>query len=377
MTALPLDTASPAAYAHAEIAFALGRDFAQRGCVPPPEQLQPGNPVRQGWESGRAGFGARTLPAGRHVRQWLQLRLDAWLHGRAFEPEPVNPALLRRIDVACCPITGERLTHDTGAGSDAVVERANHGAGYAPGNLAVMSRRARCARAGRGPDEALAIARRIEDSGAASVDGLDARQWRRLAVLAAFATPLPHARAAALPLALLPPNGLRVLNPAQALQTMLSLQLTRAGHARRCAALGALLPSAEARHAFHSFMHTLLARRLAAGRCVQGADERAAVERLWDDALVLRRWQRLVRHLDAAACERLCELALGRGLAGPALRWQPVHAATEGWALATGGGLGADGSGRGPAPAADTAPRYAAPAAAGPRPAADARAAPR
>jgi hypothetical protein len=375
MTALPFDTASPAAYAHAEIACSLGRDFAHRGCVPPPGQLQPGNPVRQGWEAGRACFGRRTLPAGRYVQQWLQLRLDAWLHGHVFEPDSVNPALLRRIDAACCPITGERLTQDTGADSDAVVDRVNHGAGFAPGNLAVISRRAQRAKAGRGPDEALAIARRIEVDGEAAVDGLDARQWRRVAVLAAFATPLPHARAAALPLSLLPPNGLRVLNPAQALQTMLSLQVTRAGHARRCAALGALLPSAEARHAFHSFMHTLLARRLAAGRCVQGADERAAVERLWDDALVRRRWQRLVLHLDAAACERLCALALGRGLAGPALRWLPQHAATEGWALATGGALGVDAAGRGPVPAADTAPRYAAPAAR-PRPAPDARAVP-
>jgi hypothetical protein len=265
------------------------------------------------------------------------------------------------------------LTHDTGAGSDAVVDRINARAGYAAGNLAVMSRRAQRAKAGRSVEAALAIARRIEAEGLASLDGLDARQWQRLAVLASFVTPLPHARAAALPLALLPPGGLHLLNPAQALQVMLSLQVTRAGHARRCAALGALMPSADARHAFHSFMHTLLARRLAAGRCEPAADERAAVERLWDDALVRRRWQRFVLHLDAAACERLCELALGRGLAGPALRWRPLAAATEGWALASGGLLCTVGAEPGPAPAAGRAPRYAAPAAALPRPAADAR----
>jgi hypothetical protein len=332
--------------------------------------------VRLGWEAGRACFGGRTLPAGRYVRQWLQLRLDAWLHGLVVEPEQVNPALLRRIDAARCPITGERLTHDTGTGSDAVIDRVNPRAGLAPGNLVVTSRRAQRARAGRGADEAWAIARRIEDGGPATVDGLDAGQWRRAAVLASFATPLPHARAAALPLSLLPPNGLRVLNPAQALQLMLSLQVTHAGHARRCAALGALMPSADARHAFHTFMHTLLARRLAAGRCLQPADERAAVERLWADALVRRRWQRLVLHLDAAACERLCELAVGRGLAGPALRWHPRLAATEGWALAAGGRLDADAAGPGPATAADAAPRYAAATTARPRSAADTRAVP-
>jgi hypothetical protein len=67
----------------------------------------------------------------------------------------------------------------------------------------------------------------------------------------------------------LPPTRLRVLNPVQSLQVMLSLQFTRAGHARRCAALAGLMPTAEARYAFNSFMHTLLARRLAAGRHVR------------------------------------------------------------------------------------------------------------
>jgi hypothetical protein len=359
--ALPADTASPEAYAHPDIARELGRDHARHGCVPPPEQLQPGNPVRQGWEAGRAAFGQRTLPSGRPVRQWLQLRLDAWLRSLAFEPA-VNPALLRRIDVARCPVTGEPLGPGTGVGSEAVVVRVNGDAGFAPGNLAVMGTRAARAKTGRGPEAALALARRIDQGGPATIDGLDARQWRRLAVLTSFATPLPHARAAALPMLVLPPSRLHLLNPVQALQVMLSLQVTRAGHARRCAALGALMPSADARHAFHAFMHTLLARRLAAGRLDSFADERAAVERLWEDTLVDRRWRRLVLHLDAAACTRIVELALARGLAGSALGWLPPQRVAEGWALPSRGRLGSDGAGAAAAAERAAAPpaRYAA-----------------
>jgi hypothetical protein len=67
---------------------------------------------------------------------------------------------------------------------------------------------------------------------------------------------MPHAQAATLPLLVLPPDRLRVLNPVQALQVMLSLQFTRAGHARRCAAPARLMPGADARHAFNAFMHS-------------------------------------------------------------------------------------------------------------------------
>lgn len=329
----PADSTSPSAYPEPDIAYAIGWEHARRGCVPPAEQLQPDNPVRLGWEAGRARFGRRTLPADHHVRQWLRLRLDAWQQGLGFEPLQLNPALLRHIEPRCCPVTGAALTHGSGGPDDATVTRINAGAGWALGNLAVISARAHRAKAAHGPQAALDFARRIEDGGPAAIAGLDAAQWQRLAVLTAFATPLPHGRAATLPLLVLPPPRLQVLNPAQALQVMLSLQFTRAGHARRCTALAARLPSADARHAFHAFLHTLLARRLAAGRCADTDGERARVERLWLDPLVNRRWQRLVLQLDAAACEQLVAFAVERGLAGAALRWRPQQAATEGWAL--------------------------------------------
>ncbi len=114
---------------------------------------------------------------------------------------------------------------------------------------------------------------------------------------------------------------------------MLSLQFTRAGHARRCAALAALMPSAEAKYAFNAFMHTLLARRLAVGRVACAVAERHAVEDLWRDPLINLRWHRLALRLSAADCVRIGRLAADRGLAGSGLRWLTEEAATDDWAL--------------------------------------------
>jgi hypothetical protein len=148
---------------------------------------------------------------------------------------------------------------------------------------------------------------------------------------------MPDARAAALPLLVLPPARLCVLNPVQSLQVMLSLQFTRAGHGRRCAALASLMPSTDALHAFQPFMLTLLARRVAAGQMADPVAERHAVEDIWRDPLVNRRWQRLALRLTAEDCERIGRVAAERGLAGSGVRWLKDEAATEGWALGSGG----------------------------------------
>jgi hypothetical protein len=76
-------------------------------------------------------------------------------------------------------------------------------------------------------------------------------------------------------------------------------------------------------------MHTLLARRLAAGRRTDPVAERQAVEDLWRDPLVQRRWLRLALRLSEADCERCCRLAAGRALAGEALRWLAPEDAGE------------------------------------------------
>jgi len=333
--------ATPLPWADADgTGFEIGWDHAQHRLVPPVAHLQAGSPLRRGWEAGCAAFGVRTRRATPAVRKWLQLRVNAWLRGRAFEGVQVTPALLRRIEVDVCPILRTPLAHATGSGSDASVDRVNNDAGYAAGNLALVSVRANAAKASYAWDDAMRFVRQIEAGQLGTIDGLDAAQWARLAVLMSFATPLPHAVAAALPLLVLPPPRLRVLNAAQALQALLTLQFTREGYTQRIAALVSLIPDEATRDELRSLMHTMLARRIAAGRLEQPAELRRALEDQWGNALVLRRWQRLALSLTEAQCEAVVREAQRRGLAGPQLRWLPRGLATEGWALETRGYVG-------------------------------------
>jgi hypothetical protein len=317
--------------------FEIGWDHAHYALVPPAAHLLEGDPVRQGWQAGCMTFGTRTLKPGRHVRKWLQVRLGAWKRGRAFEGFGVTPRFLALIDAAHCPITGEALTHGHGSASDASLDRVNNDAGYAVGNLAVMSTRANQAKGSLDWGDALERARRIDAGEIESIDGLGARHWERLGVLMAFCTPLAHEQAAALPLAVLPTPRLRVLNAAQSLQLTLTLQFTRPGHAQRVAELAALLPRAQARHDYLLFMHTLLAVRIAAGRLAAPDQLQQAMQRAWQQQTVLRRWRRLVAHLSQRDCEHMVRLAQRRQLAGPGLRWLEPGAATDGWALSSRG----------------------------------------
>ncbi len=124
--------------------------------MPPVEHLHHGHPVRQGWQAGQAVFGPRILRRTLKVRQWLQLRLNAWLRGRAFAGVQVTPQFLAQIDVPVYPITREALSHCSLTASNASVDRVCNRAGYAAGNLAVMSVRANQAK----PDHDWAAAMR-------------------------------------------------------------------------------------------------------------------------------------------------------------------------------------------------------------------------
>lgn len=353
--------------------FEIGWDHARYHLTPPVAHLHAASPVRQGWQAGRAAFGGRTLKAGAAARQWLGLRLAAWQHGQAFEAVQVTPHFIKQIDASHCPITRAPLLLATGGDHDAVVQRLNPHAAYAAGNLAVTSRAAGQARAGLDCHALMAKAHAALDACDRQLDGHSAEVWQRLAVLASFATPLPHGVAATVPLRVLPPNRVRVINPVQALQVMLTLQFTQGGYARRLLTLAALLPSrpgsrsgsdsgSDLRQTFQIFMHTLLARRLNAGQNLGPAATRQAMEDSWADTLVNRRWQRLALRLTPADCELLLERASRRGLCVGGGRWLSASAATDGWQL--GDGLG-DGSAAAAAAAAAAAP--AADAAAGNR----------
>ena len=325
--------ALPATLGHAvagldHTGFEIGWDHAHRRVNPPLRHLDHQNPVRQGWAAGRTAFGSRTLKPTAAARQWLTLRLEAWLAGQVFEGVQVNPAFLARIDAAECPVSRLPLTLCAGRDSDLQFIRLNAGAAYAAGNLAAVSQRVAQARTGQhGGDQ------HSSDQHSSHGTPLSADEQARLAVLASFATPLPHGQAALQPLRLLPPNRVRVINPVQALQVMLTLQFTQAGYARRLLALAVLMPGSEARQAFQIFMHTLLARRLSAGQAPSAQDTRRAMEDSWADMLVNRRWQRLASRLDAASCELLLQRAAQRGLVVGGGRWVSPDAATDGWEL--------------------------------------------
>lgn len=294
----------PSKSAHTDPGFKIGWDFAHFRLVPPVEQLLPWNPVRDGWEAGQAVFGLRTLRATPYVKKWLQLRLGAWMRGKAFELVQVTPNFLERIDVDVCPITGQALTRGTGADTDASVDRVNNQAGYAAGNLAVMSARANRAKSAYDWRDAATFVRQIEADHLGEIDGLSAREWARLAALMSYCTPPSHAEAANLPLLVLPPPLLRVLNPVQAVQAGLTLCFARTDRVPKLDALVRIFPAGvqfEAR----SFMTTLLARRIAAGPVATPAQLRAALEAAWCEPLIVRRWQRVALRMSPACCEKV------------------------------------------------------------------------
>lgn len=326
----------PSVSAHADPGFEIGWDFSHYRLAPPAEHLLPGNPVRAGWEAGQAIFGTRTLRATAHVKKWLQLRLGAWMRGKAFELVQVTPNFLERIDVEACPITGQALTRGTGEDTDASVDRVNNQAGYAAGNLAVMSARANRAKSAYDWRDAAAFVRQIEAGKLGSIDGLNAREWARLATLMSYCTLLSHAEAVSLPLLVLPPPRLRILNPAQSVQASLTLCFAQPGRAPKLDALVRTFP-ASVQFEVRSFLTTLLARRIAAGPAPTAAQLRAALEAAWCEPLIIRRWQRVALRMTAMSCEAVAAAlpAAASGLAP--VRYMCFAQATEGWALDTGG----------------------------------------
>jgi hypothetical protein len=326
------------------VGFDVGWDHAHHGLVPPPELLLDGTPVGQGWRAGKAVFGRRTLSTQRCTRLWLALRTQAWRRGLVFENQVVTANHLAQLHVDRCPVTRAPLGGAAGQADAAVVERLNPQAGYAAGNLAVMSERAAQARAAVDVLEATRRAHLAQLSGE-PVHGLPAAAWWRVAALRAFATPLPFAQVARLPLAVLPPNRVRLLNAVQGLQALLTRQFTSPGWAARTRALAQLLPAHTLRHDFNLFIGAVAPRVIEAGRAP--AELRQALEDAWLNERVQRRWTHFVLSLGEAATVALLDRwlqALADGAVTPACAGvvtvnHAAEQATEGWGLAQGGQL--------------------------------------
>jgi len=317
-------TASP----HQTLGFELGWDHAHHGITPPTEHLFAASPLRQGWLAGRATFGRRTLKASRHTRLWLQLRSHAWARGRSFETLELTPNYLQQIGVEHCPIT--RCTLDE---STLSIDRVRDDAGYAAGNLATMSRGANAAKARHDWTSASELAASLEQGPFKQVAGLAAAEWQRVAVLCSFVTELPHAQAALLPMHVLPPNRLRLFNPIQALQALVTRQLAKPGWSQRLARIEALLPDEAVKADFNRFVMALVPRVLNAGSLVLAHEIRWALEDAWSDALVQKRWARFALQLSPAQAEALVQRAAAKRLSTVHVQQHALPRATEGWAL--------------------------------------------
>jgi hypothetical protein len=243
----------------------------------------------------------RTRPATLAVTRWLALRLAAWQRGEAFDDHQITPQVLRSLEVAThCPITGRALQ------DDACVAPIDIARGWCAGNLVLLS--PSIAERWTTIDFALAQAAlaRAEEAPETLVDGLPLRHWRRIVALKSLATPLPHAEAARIPLHVLPPNRIRLVNPIQELQAVLTLQLAVPGWGQRARGLAESLPVA-LRNEFNLFFNSLLAQALRQGQGAAKAEMRDALACAWGDAVVMRRWLRLAALVDADLAETLVE----------------------------------------------------------------------
>ncbi len=353
-TTLDMDASRRAVAIDSE-GFDIGWDHAHHGLVPPAELLLAGTPVCQGWMAGKTVFGHRTLSSTPHTRQWLQLRVNAWRMGIAFERQQLTPNYLAQIQTTRCPVTRQQLQGAPNQADTAVVARLNPHAGYAAGNLAVMSLDATsawdglavqdCARlAQRAAAAAASVAAAAPSAGAAAsaaaaaaeapgAPGLGAAAWWRLAALRSFATPLPFAVAAGLPLAVLPPNRVRLLNAVQGLQALLTRSFAAPGWSERCRRFAQWLPEHTLRQDFNLFVGAMAPRVLEAGPDPLAL--RVALEDAWLNERVQRRWQHFALSLGEAATETLLARATDAGLAGVRTLHHGREQATDGWALPT------------------------------------------
>jgi hypothetical protein len=330
--ALDMDDTPALVSAHERIGLSLGRDYALHGLTPPIAHLYPQSPLQRGWMSAKSQAFRRTVrtPASPQVELWLALRTHAWARGRSFEDIQLTPHHLAQLDTSHCPITRELLGDDNRS-----IDRVRDDAGYAAGNLAVMSRRANQAKGSRNRQALVDMTASCAAGPITRIGGLAEADWQRLAVLASFVTPLSHEEAASIPLRVLPPNRLRLFNPIQALQALVTRQLATPGWSARLSRLEALLPTDQLRTDFNRFLLALAPRVLAAAELQEPHEIRWALEDAWALPLVQKRWLRFALQLTAEQAENLVERAAAKKLS-------PVHVqrhddATDGWALATGG----------------------------------------
>jgi hypothetical protein len=329
LLAMPVEPQHPAD----RTGFDIGWDHAHHGCVPPTALLHADSPVCQGWMAAKAVFGHRTLASRLSTRQWLALRLQAWTEGVRFDDQLVTANYLAQLQVSRCPVLRTTLGGVPGTDDAAVLVRINPAAGYAAGNLVMLSQRAAQVREGVSMAEACRRARQGELTGQ-PVAGLDSAGWWRVAGLAAFAQTLPFAEVARLPMALMAPNRVRLLNAVQGLQALVTQWFLSPGWSQRCQSLARLLPEHTLRLDFNLFVGAMAPRVLEADS--DPVARRLALEDAWLLERVQRRWQHLVLSLGEAGVQALLARAALHPAPGVQVRQFSWAEATETWGLPAG-----------------------------------------
>lgn len=260
------------------------------------------------------------------LQRWWRLQGLARRAGRRVEPLLVTPRFLARIDNPVCPVQrvplAPRARQVAALRADATV---------AAGHLVTLGPVAALVAAGRWQDAWAEAERLAAEGGDARAAGLDAAAWRRLALLRSFVQAPTPADAATLPLLALPSTRLRVLSPVQGLQVAMTLVLLDHDRVVRLNRLVDAAVDEDLRLALRLFALTLLARRPGDLDAGGGVASRQALEDLWGDPLLQRRWHRLGGRLTEASADRLLARLLADS--GPQRRWRPLDArvAVDGW----------------------------------------------
>ncbi len=219
-----------------------------------------------------------------------------------------------------CPVTRQILG---GSGPDAVVQEVLRLPGMGDATAATtiltpVSRAAAEARAGAGFVAVFTQWRHLQTGHAAQAAGLNEREWLRWAVLLSFVTPLPAVEVARLPMVVLPPAGVPLIHPLQRLQRLITRQLATSGWSLRLRQLAEPLAQEPMRHDFQCFVAALAPRVLelpdATAAGTGDVALRHALEDLWRDRSVQRRWQHLAIQLGQEGAERLLRHAGRCGL---------------------------------------------------------------
>lgn len=294
----PDPVTAPTPHGADAVAWQLGFDHARHGLPLPTAHLHAASPLFAGWQAALARRLNRHRDPAPAQRQWLALRLRAWTEGVTFEDQLLTPHYLQQLQATHCPVTRQELHDEHGHPAQRCFARLRQDHGYAAGHLVQLSATAATALAGR---SRMALEERAHEAASSGkrVDGLDAAAWSRLVSLVAWVSPATGTEV----MRVLPPNRLHLPNPLMALQAWVTRQLAQPGWSQRLMALHDALPGATAREAARALNAALAPHALQ----LPGGPEarRWALEDLWLDGRVQRRWHVLAAQVSPLTVERL------------------------------------------------------------------------